>query len=281
MKLSPLIGTIGVATLLAAFGYTALRAHWNFLGVSVSSGVPAERYIAETWDIAAQSIPVLLFIGLLVVTAAALGSLMVRRFARWKPHLYGRLVKPARIAVPAMLLVALIAAEVGVLRVITTAPACRYDILLGLLAPKRDAGCFDERAGTRVFYFALLTVIAAFAATQADKLSTLQVIARLMAIALFLQLGAVHGYAVKKPVYRVVRLTEDDGMSSGMLLLQTDKYVHLWDVVDGRGRIRILPAGPLESGPAIDALEAARTVAADRHPNAFLNFCNRRFAGGR
>jgi hypothetical protein len=281
MKLTPVVNAIGVGGVLSAFGYAALRAHWNFLGVSVSGGVPAERYIAESWNIVAGSIPFLL----LAALALLLLLLVVWGGAKWLAHVrpgtHERFAARAGRAVPLLVLIGLLAAQIAIWKAITADPICGTDVLLGDLAKKNAAGCYDVRGGHVVFLLALAMVAGAFVATRADALTRLQLFVRILAVAVALQLPTLYGYTIKPPLYRVVRAEAGGKVITAVLLLQTNSCMEVWDAVGGRGRMRIFPASPsMESGSTVDLLEAARTLAGDPRPDAFQRLCNEHLSPG-
>lgn len=281
MKLTPIISAIGVGGCLSAFGYAALRAHWNFLGVTVSGGVPAERYIAETWSIVGSSIPMLLLAAAALVLGGSVAYGTARLLRRFAPRLYGSLAALGKKSLPLLVVVALLVAELAVLRAISMPTECGTDILLGDLVAKNAAHCYQPRNGRPAFVIALIIVVATFIATSADKLTRVQFAARVFAVALALQLPAVYGYTIKPPQYRVVRADFDGGKTMGALMLETGESIQLWDAANGRGRIRVLPRPKsMEVGSTIDLLEAAATVAAKRRPDAFQQLCNERLSTG-
>lgn len=279
MKLSPVVNAVGVGGLLSAFGYTALRAHWNFLGVTApAGGVPAERYISETWSVIAGSVLLILLASLVLLIlfgAAAGGRRLLTRLA---PSAAVRLAP----FFPLLLIAALVVAQLAILAAISTDDdRCGFDVALGDLRAKHAAGCFDPGSGVPVFVVVLALVAATFIATRAETLTTLQLVARVAAVAIALQLPTVYGYLIKRPLYRVVRVAAGGKTIDGLLMLQTNSSVQLWDAAAAHGRMRILPgSGLVESGPALDLFEVAKEIAANPDPNAFQLLCKRHLPPG-
>ncbi|HVG25455.1 MAG TPA: hypothetical protein VND45_14965 [Thermoanaerobaculia bacterium] len=278
MKLAPVFSAVGVGGLLSAFGYTALRAHWNFLGITAGGGVPAERYIAETWSIVAGATPLLLLAVLVLLVLWGLTAGGRKLLLRYAPDVQKR----AETWFPLLLLALLLVAQILILRTISSAdPLCRTDVLLGDLRAKREAGCFTPPDGHTAFVLVLAVVVASFIATHGEPLTRLQWIARVAAVAVALQLPAVYGCTIKQPAYRVVRVVAGGSTVDGLLVLQTSHHLQLWDATGGLGRMRFFPANALtESGSALDVFKVAEEIATSAHPNAFQQLCNRHFAHG-
>jgi len=284
MKLGSLIGAVGVAGILALFGYLSLRAHWNHLGIAAPAGVGAERYAQETYQIVLSSVQWLALIALAAAVPIVVIRLIVRAVARRSPRAAAISLTLTPKLLPLLLLLTLIVVEIAVLR-ITSPPAsptypnvqCSSDIALGALREKAAAGCYTPRPGLPTFLAALLVTIAAFVLTAAAEPTLLQKLVWLAALAMALQLPIVYGYAVKPPLYRVARLTVADHQLVGILVLQTSDAIELWDATAAYGRMIIVSAHDvksMESGAAVDLENVITTVAADPSGDRFQQLCN-------
>jgi hypothetical protein len=238
---------LGATGVLAAFGYMALRAHWNFLGVTSLAGVGTDRYLMETYSIVAGALlPALLL--LLIAGAAAMA---VRLCVRVAPVFARRAEGPLLRARPWIFLLLLVAAQFRMLQVFSRGGLdCSVDVALGDLQSKGRAGCFAQSDETVLFYgMAVLCIATLFlrGRAAARQQHAIWSAAAAAAVVVALQLPILYGRALKPPRYPAAAIATTSGDVKGLLVLQTANAVELWTVQNASGSMLVIPMGQVKS----------------------------------
>jgi hypothetical protein len=253
-----------VTSVLVAFGYMALRAHWNFLGVTSLAGVGTDRYLMETYSIVAGAMPAALL--LLLITGAA--AIAIRLGVRVAPVFARRAEGPLLRARPWIFLLLLAATQFRMLQVFSRGGAdCSIDVALGDLRSKGSAGCFAQSNEMLLFYGTATLCIATLllrGRAGARQQYTIWSAAAAAAVVVALQLPILYGRALKPPRYPAATIAMTGGEVKGLLVLQTANAVELWTVQNASGRMLVIPMGQVKSihsGSLRNLLDVAQQAA--------------------
>jgi len=257
---------VKVTGVLAAFGYMALRAHLNRLGIPATAALGVERYLAELWAVFASVLfptSILLLAGL-VGTGVLLalrgrlhrGSGGSERHPqiRWKPlwlptsvAAHGRGGQSLRVAL--MSLSAVYLAGIPVVMFLTLLLWPETDLIVG---PLQDRD-FSQPDGRWWLSALLMLAVAGFASQHwlarnaAAKASAVdRWLGRLYLLAVVgftLQLPFLYGAGVGSTEFAIgeVRLIEAGGAVCGLVVLETGSGLQLWRAVDGVGEVVAIP----------------------------------------
>jgi uncharacterized membrane protein len=283
-----IVEAVGVGTALGTFGYMALRAHWNHLGVTTLAGLGFDRYVMETYNIVAGELPyLLLFLAVLALISGAL--LLLHRALRRNQRvelMFRRLELPLRRAVPFVLLLLLAAAQLRLMQVLTGpgGSRCGVDVALGNVVARQASHCYEHPAQSILLYLLLAVCAIAFFAARTSfrtaRTSTQRLLAGMIvaaAIIVGLQLPMLYGRGVKLPRYPAARITLNDQAATslvGLVVMQTTGAIELWTIDRGIGQMLVIPQGEIRSmriGEMRDLFKVARAVAVE--PSTFAKEC--------
>jgi hypothetical protein len=275
-----LLDAVEVGAGVGAFGYMALRAHWNAIGATSLAGIGIDRYLMEVYGILAGQLPFVLLIALLIAVVVLplrwllrIGPQRIRSFDAFA----GRLKRPARSTLPIVLLILLVLAQLRLLQVLSGG-RCATDVALGDLKLRAASHCYDVEPKLLLFYgLALLCIAGAFfyRAATADRLRRIVAVATLI---IALQLPILYGARIKPPRYPGVKVSVVAPAAQpsviGLLILQSDDAVELWTARNGRGEFVVVPRGHIDSMVVTDVHDLfAVASAVARDPAALPKAC--------
>ncbi|HEX5871306.1 MAG TPA: hypothetical protein VFY65_12855 [Longimicrobium sp.] len=245
--MEPILKASGV---FAAFGYVASRARFNHLGLPSGTSLGVERYLMEAWSLVGGRIPeftLVALIGACVLACASAVEQHVRRWSQWVVR--RRFVTPRRTAIALLFVTSVVA--IAFFRTITvTWPGT--DIVVGELGTKP----IQEAQSPWVFYVGLAAWAWCAAAhrrawrgerERAGRDPWLRAalawgLVPLGAFALALPIAfGRSARAGSYPVTEIRPLEAGTGSLCGLLVLETDKELHLWRAAQGRGEVVVLP----------------------------------------
>jgi hypothetical protein len=269
------------ARLLAAValgGYISHRAHLNKLGISASTPLSVERYVAEAWYVVSESLGLLLTIAFWPLLLVLLGSVITAVLSRrdWLPQVPSWMarLKPNSESFPVPL--ALLLGLLFILRHVCLAPMDQpLSVAIGPLSVENLAMPSPTEAGMLYGLAMLAWLLCAGVVTalvpeskSRDKVWWAWLGCRAMlpvgVVALFLHFGlTVHSTAYPSVE---VRHGRDSGVEtlSGALVLESSESLTLWSTSQGSGVLTSIPRDAVRSirfGPDIDVLARAREEA--------------------
>lgn len=247
---------------LALFGYMALRAHLNRIGIPSTTPLGLERYLAETFLLVTNLLlPVVLVVAALGAVAAVV-------------HLFRRMLPPKAVTVVALivrkprrewaLLIVLVIAYLVLLRRISaTWPS---DVAVGGLSAARLGMPSGESTMIWLVFVTLggTTVLRADTPSGEPAARTLPwQMACVMLMVLAAHVPLVFGWAVRPALYPVTRadLKEPTEIVCGLLVIETAEELRLWQASNRHGHIVRVPRTRIiriEAGPVDDLLDDAR-----------------------
>jgi hypothetical protein len=281
-----------IAGLLAVFGYMELRAHLNYLGVSSTAALGAERYLAEFYAMAtdllfrAQVLSALILPVLLITFVAFLGLRVLDRKDKMRQAAKGSAnwlgARSASPWLPGILLLLLIAFQLWFLAQLSK--DFSLSPVIGELKPTQV-----QRARGQTLFSILFWVLAsggllnwALSARRkqlssspreriAQSFWSLQ--ALLLAILGLVYLPNLYGAFERDASYpRISVKSEMSGKMCGLLVLQSGDEMRIWTASNKIGRIVIMK--PSDSGLVItgasDDLIATSEKAMKGEP---FNYC--------
>ena len=226
----------GIAGVIAIAGYLSVRAHFNFLGVSMLTELSLERYLSETYLFLVLCLPRLL----LVCGVASVGFFiwkLLGRVWRFRPIIASPFIWPSLALIFIVwVLWMLISAETMV------------DVVVGPLTPdkwKND----DKKWLVEIALMAI--VIASFAVWNGPVQERFQPVGDqamvllsrincicLIAIVLLLPTRVGTELHPKSYPLALVHLSEPKSVACGLILYQSKENLVLWEAESKVGRIR-------------------------------------------
>jgi hypothetical protein len=278
-----------VVAAIAVGGYISHRAHLNRLGVSASTPLSVERYLAEAWYVVSESLGLLLTISLWPLALLLLGSVVVAFLSRrnWLPAVpsWVARLKPDSESFPVPL--ALLLGLIFILRHVCLAPMDRpFSVAVGPLSAENLVTQTPTEAAT-VYALAMLTWLLCAGVVTAlvpesrsrDKVWWAWLGCRAMlplgVVALFIHFGL----AVHSTTYPSVEVRHGNDSAvetlSGALVLESSESLTIWSASQGSGVLTSIPRDAVQSirfGPDIDVLaraldETTRRPVGPAHPS--------------
>lgn len=267
---------VKIAGLLAVFGYMELRAHLNYLGISSTTPLGVERYLAEFYSMATDLVfraQVLSSLILPIILAAALVFILLRASDRtgkaWqKVDILVRWIRAHSSSpwTPALMLLFLIVFQLWFLSQLSGLVASGQ--VVGSLHPI-DAG---RRQGAKLFFGLFCVVLAsgliAWIPASANAKgatkwiwSTYRVVIAILGL---VYLPNLYGAFIREASFPKISIKSDSAQKMcGLLVLQTDD-MRIWTVSRQFGRIVVLKtsdAGPVVTGESQDLFALAEQAA--------------------
>jgi hypothetical protein len=281
-----------IAAALAALGYIALRSHLNYLGISSMTSLGADRYLMETYALVyggvvrsafalAAAVPVALG-GYLVILLLLRYSTTFRRI--WSHRRRG--VEKLSNSLPGLIVLSL--STCGLVALILS---LETDVAVGSLAPGHLRHQGEWRFETSLLVCLLGFPLARYVVHSLALRSGPEVWPGLALGIWRLNLLVLAGWAFLVPLlfgqtaqstsYTLARVTAKETKISacGLLVLETDKRLLLWQAVGHRGQVLSIPADQVATvnlGRALDLLNIARD-GAQGPPGATFPDCRAAF----
>lgn len=287
--LSNVLGDLAkLAGALAVFGYVELRAHVNALGLSAATSLGLERYLAELWMLVAHSLaPLITALFALTVIAGPVVYLRARRVPTSESvekvdavYSHPWLGAPLFLAVIALL--AARTAPVIVQRMVDLFPP-----IVGQLGSRPDGWPAELLLLTFAYYALFLLVVVGYGvhagwAKRAVQQPTLRatrvartcwVLFGMGVLALAVQLPIMYGVGVRPATYPLasVTLVPNEGgpaaTECGVLVLESNEFVQLWQIVGNIGTTIVIPRdhiGSVVIGEPVNVRDVADSASRGR-----------------
>ncbi len=281
-----------IAAALAALGYISLRSHLNYLGISSMTSLGADRYLMETYALVYEGVirsAFALMAAAPVALGGYLGILLLLRCSATFRRLWShrrRGIEKLSGSLPGLIVLSLSTSGLVALLL-----SLETDVAVGPLKPDHL-----QHQGEWRFETALLVCLIGFPLTRyvlrSLALKSWPEVWPGLALGIWrLNLLVLAGWAFLVPLlfgqaaqstsYTLARVTakETKISSCGLLVLETDERLLLWQAVGRRGQVLSVPAEQvtaLDLGQALDLLDVARG-AAQGPPGATFPDCRTAF----
>lgn len=246
-RIEPILKASGA---IAAFGYVASRARYNYLGLPSGTSLGVERYLMEAWALVGSRLPEFMLV-------AVLGTVVLAAAATLERRLGGRLhsATAARWFTTRRLALTLLLASAALTGGFYLAIAIAWphtDIVVGSLRGKR----IEEAHSSWLFYAGFASWACCLAAhrrlrrwqreyARPDPWVRAAQVWTLVTLGIFaLALPLAFGRSASTGEYPIVevRPLEAAGTSlCGLLVLETGEALHIWRAAEQRGEVMVVP----------------------------------------